>query len=192
MSEREFLRKCPVTLALVAANVVLFLICEILGGSEDTGVLVRMGAAVTQRILDGEFWRLASCMFLHIGIAHLINNMIVLIALGEFVEPVVGHVKYLILYFIGGVAGSALTVLVDIWRNHLWTVSAGASGAVFALIGAYVVMVLRRKIQNQRLSLGRLAFGVVLAILPGFYTPGVGATAHLGGMIAGAVMGLFL
>ena len=54
MSEREFLRKCPVTLTLVAANVVLFLICEILGGSEDTGVLVRMGAAVTQRILDGE------------------------------------------------------------------------------------------------------------------------------------------
>ena len=180
MSEREFIRKCPVTLAIVAANVVLFLICEILGGSEDTGVLVRMGAAVTQRILDGEFWRLASCMFLHIGIAHLI------------IEPVVGHVKYLILYFIGGVAGSALTVLVDMWRNHLWTVSAGASGAVFALIGAYVVMVLRRKIQNQRLSLGRLAFGVVLAILPGFYTPGVGATAHLGGMIAGAVMGLFL
>lgn len=192
MNEREFVRRCPVTLAIVAANAILFFICELLGGSEDTGVLIRMGAAVTGRILDGEIWRMVSSMFLHIGFGHLINNMIVLIALGEYIEPITGHVKYLILYFVGGIAGSALSVLVDVWQQDLTTVSAGASGAVFALIGAYVVMVMRRKINNQRLSLGRLAFGTALAVLPGFYTPGVGVTAHLGGLIAGAVMGLII
>lgn len=191
MDEREYLKKCPVTIFMVLVNVALFIICEFLGGSEDTGVLIRMGASVTERILDGEYYRLVTCMFLHIGIAHLINNMIVLIALGEYIEPVTGHVRYLILYLIGGTAGSILSVLCDIAENDTGTVSAGASGAVFALIGAYVVMVIRKRIRNQRLSLARLAFGIGLAILPGFYTPGVGVTAHLGGLIAGGVMGLF-
>ena len=192
MSEREYLRKCPVTIILVAANAALFLICEFLGGSENSEVLIRMGAAQTQMITGGQYWRLFTCMFLHIGFAHFINNMIVLIALGEFVEPNTGHIKYLILYLLGGIAGSALTVLVDLMKNDTGTLAAGASGAVFALIGAYVVMVLRKKIHNQRLSIGRLIFGIALAVLPGFYTPGVGVTAHIGGMLAGMIMGFFL
>ena len=191
MNERELIKICPVTIAFVTVNILIFLICEIVGGSENTDVLLRMGAGRTSLILDGQIWRLVTCTFLHIGIAHLINNMIVLVALGSWVEPVIGHLKYFILYMVGGLAGSIASALIDIWKQDMETVSAGASGAVFALIGAYVVMVLRRKIRNQRLSLGRLAFGIVLAVLPGFYTPGVGVTAHVGGLLAGAFMGLF-
>ncbi|MDO4805357.1 MAG: rhomboid family intramembrane serine protease [Lachnospiraceae bacterium] len=192
MDEREYMRECPVTLALVAANAICFIICEFLGGSEDSDVLLRMGAAVTDRILGGEIWRLISCMFLHIGIAHLINNMIVLIALGQYVEPTIGHIKYLILYLVGGLAGSLLSVANDVMRGNTGTLSAGASGAVFALIGAYTVMAMRGKIDNRRLSFGRLAFGVCLAVLPGFYTPGVGVAAHVGGLVAGGILGLIL
>lgn len=189
MDEREYLRKCPVTAAFAALNVVCFLICEFLGGSVKTDVLLRMGAAVTERILDGEIWRLAACMFLHIGITHLINNMIVLVALGQYVEPALGHIKYAILYLLGGVAGSLLTVAVDMWQGSTGTVSAGASGAIFALIGTYAVLALRRKLTIGRLGFGRLVFGICLAVLPGFYTPGVGVDAHIGGLVCGMVLG---
>ena len=100
---------CVATYVLIGLNAVYFLISEVMGGSQDQGVMMKLGAAYTPYILDGQVWRLFTSMFLHFGITHLTSNMIVLAALGENLENMLGHVRYLLLYLVGGLCGNVLS-----------------------------------------------------------------------------------
>ena len=157
-----------------------------MGGSQDQGVMMKLGAAYTPYILDGQVWRLFTSMFLHFGITHLTSNMIVLAALGENLENMLGHVRYLLLYLVGGLCGNVCRVAADIVRGSE-SVSAGASGAVFALLGAIVILYLFRR-DIFRIPVSRVIFGLALALLPGFYTDGIDLAAHVGGLVAGAIL----
>lgn len=181
---------CIVTYILVGLNAAFFLISEVMGGSQDQSVMLKLGAAYTPYIMDGQVIRLITSMFLHFGFPHLMNNMIVLVALGENLERMLGHVRYLLIYMIGGIFGNVLSLAADL-RTGESSVSAGASGAIFALLGAIVVLYLFRR-DVFRIPIGRVIFGLVLALLPGFYTEGIDAAAHVGGLIGGAVMMLLM
>ena len=141
----EELRKEPVTAGLILLNILVFLIVEFTGSSQNTMHMLDCGAAFTPMIIQvGEYYRLFTCMFLHFGIEHLLNNMLVLFVLGSRLEQAIGKIKFLLIYLIGGVLGNVISLLIEL-RTQDFAVSAGASGAVFAVMGAMIYIVIRNK-----------------------------------------------
>lgn len=98
----EELKKAPVTVLLILANILVFTAVEFTGGSEDTMHMLQCGAAYTPAIMQGEYYRIFTSMFLHFGPQHLGNNMLVLFVLGGRLERTVGKLKYLLIYLLGG------------------------------------------------------------------------------------------
>lgn len=118
-------KKLPfVTVGFVAVNVLVYVILEILGNTENSEFMVRMGAVWPPYVKQGEYWRLFTATFMHFGFEHILNNMLVLICAGPILEKAMGHIKYLCLYLIAGVGGSTLSYVQMIARGK-YDVSAG-------------------------------------------------------------------
>lgn len=133
----EEIKKEPVTALLILLNILIFLIVEFTGGSENGQHMLECGACYAPLILEqGEWYRVFFSMFLHFGAPHLINNILVLFVLGQRLEPAVGKLKFLLIYIAGGLGGNLISLFWDIHTGD-YSVSAGASGAVFALMGGY-------------------------------------------------------
>lgn len=182
----------PVNLLLVAANVIVFLVLSILGDTEDAYFMAQHGAAFTPYILkNGEYYRLFTCMFLHFGVYHLFFNMLLLVYIGDSLERLVGKFKYLIIYIIGGLAGNLLSLWIDM-HTDVNAVSAGASGAIFAVVGALIWIVLRNKGNLEEYSIQRLLLMTILTVADGFTMGGVDNFAHIGGLAAGFLLAVLL
>ena len=111
-------KKLPfVTVGFVAVNVLVYMILEILGNTENSEFMVRMGAVWPPYVKQGEYWRLFTATFMHFGFEHILNNMLVLICAGPILEKAMGHIKYLCLYLIAGVGGSTLSYVQMIARG---------------------------------------------------------------------------
>ena len=123
-------------------------------------------------------------MFLHFGIEHLLNNMLVLFVLGSRLEQVIGKIKFLLIYPIGGVLGNVISLLIEL-RTQDFAVSAGASGAVFAVMGAMIYIVIRNKGWLGDLSMRQILVMAAFSLYFGFASTGVDNTAHVGGMVSG-------
>jgi rhomboid protease GluP len=184
------LRRAPVTALLLVAIGIMFLLETLAGGSTNSQVLYALGANHPDGVLrDGEWWRLVSSMFLHIGIAHVLLNGWALYQLGGLFEMAVGSSRMLLVWFVSGVAGS----LASLW----WTqgLSAGASGAIFGLLGALIAYLLRRREHLTPFAkslLGQLVAWAAINVFIGFSIPGIDNAAHLGGCAAGFLLGLVL
>lgn len=178
-------------LCLIGANLLLFLLVELTGSTGDTAQMIRWGAAYTPLIQAGEYYRLFTCMFLHFGFQHLLNNMLLLFFLGDYVERFIGKVRYLILYLAGGFLASLFSYLQDLQQGQN-TVSAGASGAVFAVLGGLIVLILLHRGRLEDLTLPRVLIMALLSLWVGFQSVGVDGFAHLGGFLAGAALMLLL
>lgn len=190
-------KKAYVTLALIGVNVLIFLIMKIMapGGYEYQVLMVRWGASVTSSIAqDGELWRLFTCIFLHFDVMHLANNMIVLFVLGLLLETNAGHWRMAAIYFLSGVGANVFSVLWEV-RNGEEVLSAGASGAIFGLMGAVVFAALFAREVVGGLSLMQVILMVVLSLYHGV-NEAVDDAAHLSGLVLGflaaaAVIGIF-
>ncbi len=153
--------------------------------------LLKWGADFGPSDLNGEWWRLLTCTFVHIGLFHLVVNMLVLGSAGPLVERLVGNVGFLVLYLVSGLFGSLASLCY-----HPLVVSAGASGAVFGVYGALIV-VLRRKSGAvpaevlDRIRKGGMAF-VGYNLVFGFMSAQIDNAAHIGGLCAGVLCGLAL
>ena len=178
-------------LCLIGANLLLFLLVELTGSTGDTAQMIRWGAAYTPLIQAGEYYRLFTCMFLHFGFQHLLNNMLLLFFLGDYVERFIGKVRYLILYLAGGFLASLFSYLQDLQQGQD-TVSAGASGAVFAVLGGLIVLILLHRGRLEDLTLPRVLIMALLSLWVGFQSVGVDGFAHLGGFLAVAALMLLL
>ena len=179
------IRRCIVTALLIAANIIVFLIVDFTGGSQNTAHMVRCGAAYTPLILEeGEWYRLVTGMFLHFGINHLLNNMVVLAVLGERLELLMNRAAYLLLYFIAGIGGNLVSMALEM-RSGRYAVSAGASGAVFGMMGAILYILLRNRGRVLDLSLKRMLIMAALSVYLGMVDSGVNNAAHLGGLLCG-------
>ncbi len=172
-----------VTYVIMAINIILFILMYIFGkGSENISTLVNFGALSKIHIIEGgEYFRLFTSAFLHIGITHLFFNMWALRAVGIQVENLFGKKKYLIIYF-GGILIASLVSLLFV---DYATISAGASGAIFALFGALLYFG-----YNYRAYLGNVMIKQILPIIAinlfiGFAVPGINNAAHLGGLVGG-------
>ncbi|MCR4740830.1 MAG: rhomboid family intramembrane serine protease [Lachnospiraceae bacterium] len=179
------------TVFLIAANAVVFVLQLINGGSEDTGSLVKMGAFYAPFVLEeGQWYRLFNPMFLHIGLEHLLFNMLALFSTGQYIEQYFGRVRFVIIYLLSGIAGNALTLFGELLITHHFAVSAGASGAVSGLFGAMVILAIDKR-TGRYFSLPRVLIGLLFLIFPGGGTENINVTAHVGGMICGFLTGLF-
>lgn len=181
-----------INFALVAVNAVVFLYLEAIGSTEDAVFMVKHGAVFAPFvILGGEYYRLFTAMFLHFGPAHLANNMLVLLVLGEKMEKALGHIKYLILYLTSGLAASVISLAVQRSAGRA-NVSAGASGAIFGVVGGLVYVIAINHGQLDGLTNKQMGFMILLTLYHGFTSAGVDNAAHIGGLISGLVLGILL
>ena len=183
----DTIRRTPVTCLLIAANLVLFLLCELQGGSGSYTVMQRMGAIVTPAPFAPDlYWRLLASMFLHFGFTHLFSNMVSLYVLGSFLEERISHIRVLLVFLFGGIGGNLISWW---WYTRLGSpsVSAGASGAVSALLGAIAALTLLGKKEMRGISLPRLAFAVILVVLPRS-DASIDLAAHAGGLLCGFLL----
>lgn len=182
-------RKPLVTYLLVSINLLVFGIMTISGGTTNVANLIRFGANFQPLLLAGQWYRLVTPMFIHIGFEHLLLNMITLYFCGIFLEKMFGHWRFLVIYIIAGISGNLLSA--GLGPN---TVSAGASTAIFGMFGAFIVLGLIYRETPYFQTLGR-QFGVLIILNLFFaFWPGSGVDilGHIGGLIGGFLMASFL
>ncbi|MEA3337254.1 MAG: rhomboid family intramembrane serine protease [Chloroflexota bacterium] len=161
-----------------------------LNGSQSTEILLTFGAQQNWLVAQGEFYRLLTSMFLHIGIMHLAFNTWALYIIGRDVEALYGSTRFLTIYLISGLGGSAATLLLS-----GGVVSAGASGAIFGLIGAEIAYFRTHKElfgERGQARLRNLLFIAGINLVFGFTMPGINNIAHIGGLLFGLVLGWLL
>jgi rhomboid protease GluP len=167
------------TYILIAIQLVVFLLMEFKGGSTDSSTLIKFGAKFNPLILEGEWWRFFTPMFLHIGFLHLLMNSMALYYLGPLVERIYGNVRFLFLYLFAGFAGVVASFLFSA------NLSAGASGAIFGCFGALLYF----GVVFPRLFIRSLGFNILfvlaLNIVFGFTVPGIDNAGHIGGLLGG-------
>ncbi|WP_121615048.1 rhomboid family intramembrane serine protease [Virgibacillus halodenitrificans] len=169
------------TYLLLAVNILLFILLEANGGSQSIPTLIEFGAKYNPDIMAGEWWRIVSSMFLHIGLLHLFMNMLAVYYLGIAVERMYGSWRFIVIYFLAGIGGGIASFA---FSQH---VSAGASGALFGLFGALLFFGLHyKKIFFQTMGKNVLIL-IGINILFGFLVPQIDNAAHLGGLIAGFI-----
>lgn len=174
-------KKLPfITISLVIINIVIFLICTFTGD-----LLYNIGAFSVADFFSGkEYYRILSCIFLHWDINHLVSNMLVLYYLGEVVEKHFGHVKYIVIYFVSGIFGNLLSMSYELYTSN-YAMSAGASGAIFGVIGALLFLVLIHKGHLEQITLSRLLFMIFYSLYSGFVGTNINNAAHIGGFLSG-------
>ncbi len=173
-------KKMIITPIIIALCVLVFIAMYIWGrGSEDTITLLMFGANFRPLIQAGEIWRLATSMFLHIGIVHLVVNMYSLLIIGRQLESFLGKWKFLIVYLGSGIIGSLLSVVIHS------SISAGASGAIFGLLGSLLYFGYHYRLYLGAVLKTQVIPIIILNLLIGFMVPGIDNFAHIGGLVGG-------
>ena len=184
-------KKAYVNGLLIALNVLFFLYLEITGSSENVYFMYTKGAMSAHAVLeDGEYYRLLTAMFMHFGIRHIMNNMLVLFVLGDNLERALGHVKYLIFYLLCGIGSNWVSMMAH--STDTMTVSAGASGAIFGVVGGLLYVVTANKGRLEDLSTRQLVIMIFFSLYLGYTSTGVDNTAHLSGLVIGIVLAIIL
>lgn len=186
-------RKKPVcTMGMIVANVLIFFALSLGGMTEDAYYMFDHGAMFGPSVLyEGEYYRMITCIFLHFGFQHLTNNMLTLGVIGRYLEPVVGHIRFLAIYFLSGLAGNALSLLVEM-RTQDFVVSAGASGAIFGLTGALLSLAILNRGQISGITKQSILFMIGISLYNGFVSEGVDNMAHIGGLFGGFLVAMLL
>ncbi len=180
----------PVTTALVALNVVVFLVSMVMDRDVSAagfrGRFTFDWGLYPPLVGDGEWWRLVTGGFLHAGALHLGMNMFVLYTIGVSLEPAIGKARFLTAYAVS-LIGGALGVVLLFERGQGLTV--GASGAIFGLFGVLVVYQLVQGLNPLQSGLGTI---ILLNLVFTFAIPGISVGGHVGGLVAGAIVGAVL
>lgn len=174
-------RRTPfVTYGLLTLTILMYLLMSFNGGSQNSFTLMFFGAKVNELIVVGQWWRLITPMFLHIGFTHLLFNGLIVYFLGAELEGVLGHFKYFLLYLLSGILGNAASFALNS------SISAGSSTAIFGLFAATIV--LGKLYPNhrgiQQLSRNYLVL-IILNIVFGLFSSGIDNAGHVGGLIGG-------
>ena len=183
-----FSKKKPyITYLIMAINIIVFILMYVLGeGSYDVSTLLDFGANYSELIKSGEYYRLLTRSFIHIGLLHLLFNMYALYIIGPQLESFYGKTKFLIIYLFSAVMGSLFS---SIFTEG---VSAGASGAIFGLFGALIYFG-----YHYRVYLGSVIKSQIIPLLIfnfalGFILSGIDVSAHIGGLIGGILISMAL
>ena len=186
------MKKSVCTSIFIVINVIVFLGLSFFGRTEDAVFMLEHGAIYAPLLVEqGEYYRLFTAMFLHFGIQHLMNNMVTLAVTGSRLEDEIGKLRFIIIYFGSGLGGGILSLWWDI-RTESLTVSAGASGAIFGIMGALLYIAARNRGRAGSLSGRGLLMVIALNLYNGFSSGGVDNLAHMGGLMAGFLLAALL
>lgn len=181
MASEVFKMKKPIiTLGIIFINVIVFLLMYVFGnGSNDALTLLKFGALYKPLVLNGEYFRLLTSAFLHIGVLHLVVNNYSLYVIGGQLESFLGKFKFLFIYLISAISGSLMAI---VFHSNI---SAGASGAIFGLLGSLLYFG-----YNYRVYLGNVLKSQIIPLLIlnlslGFFIKDIDTAAHIGGMFGG-------
>lgn len=187
--------KVPLTLLLIAGNLIVFGLMLNAGAGllhSNNGVQLAWGANFGPATQDGQWWRLGSALFLHFGLIHIVMNLWALWDGGQLVERIYGHLRFILIYFASGLFGNLLSLVVQ--GNE--AVSGGASGAIFGIYGALLIFLWRERQQLTPREFRWLFWGgsafTTGSIALGLIVPGIDNSAHIGGFIAGTLVGTLL
>ena len=169
---------------LVAINVIIYIVCLFTGGE----LYSRGSLNVYGVLIKHEYGRVLWAMFLHSGATHLFSNMLILFFMGAMIEKEVGHICYLLLYFLSGIGGNLLSLLIKVINSDMSS-SVGASGAVFGLDGVLLAMVLLSGRKMQDVTPVRVLAMIALSLYSGFSGSNIDNAAHVGGLITGFLGG---
>ncbi|MGN0401595.1 MAG: rhomboid family intramembrane serine protease [Acetatifactor sp.] len=169
---------------LVICNVIVYICCLFgIGNLYDTGSLDAYAV-----IYKKEYIRILSSVFLHANTAHLFNNMLILFFMGAMIEKEIGHIRFVILFFLSGIGGNLMSLYAKV-RNADTAVSIGASGAVFGLDGVLLAMVLFWGNKPADITPKRVCLMIFLSLYSGLTGAQIDNAAHIGGLITGFVAG---
>lgn len=182
-------KKPIITYLLIIVNIIIFILMYIFGkGSYDTNTLIKFGANYIPYTKSGEYYRLITSAFLHIGELHLFFNMYALYVIGREIEQFFGRMKYILIYFFSAIMGSLFTLTLSPEN----TVSAGASGAIFGLFGAMLYFGFTYRGYIGKSIINQILPVVLINLFIGLTTPGIGNAAHIGGLIGGYALSMGL
>lgn len=181
--------KSYVTWLLLLVTVAMFLVESLLGGSQNLNTLILLGAKTNSLIQEGQWWRLITPIFLHIGIFHIFMNGFTLLYVGQVLEPMIGHWRFLILYVLSGITGNLASFAFGA-NNAL---SAGASTSLFGMFGAFLALALIYRENRFLTELGKSFLGlIVVNLLMDLTMSGIDIWGHIGGAIGGLLLGYAL
>lgn len=181
-------KKPIITYGIMSICIIVFALMYILGnGSLDNLTLLQFGANLDILTKNGEYFRLITCAFLHIGVVHLIFNMYALYIIGPQVESFFGKIKFLSIYLISAVSASILSLAFN--TN---TISAGASGAIFGLLGALLYFGYHYRVYLGNVIRSQIIPIIVINLIFGFTMTGIDNAAHIGGLIGGVLASMAL
>ena len=185
----ERLSQAKVTSTLMIINIIVFILMSLSGGSENIENLIKFGANSKIFVAEGEWWRLFTASFIHIGFFHILFNMYFFYSLGPIFEKMFGSLNFLIIYLISGIFGNLLSFAF----GNPYTVSAGASTSLYGMLGLAIgLMVTYRNDEIIRSFGASFISVVVINVIYSLLAPGVGIYGHLGGFIAGFLLaGIF-
>jgi rhomboid protease GluP len=178
-----------ITYGIIGINIIVFLLMAVSGVhllNPESNDLIRWGANFKPLTMNGEWWRLISCVFVHIGIIHLLFNMYALYSAGVYLEPMLGKIRYISAYLCTGVVAS----IASLWWHKQNIVSAGASGAIFGMYGVFLALLSTNLIPKQirKSLLQSIGIFVVYNLVYGMQS-GVDNAAHIGGLLSGLATG---
>jgi rhomboid protease GluP len=187
-AEEIFKPKKPIiTVSLIIINVIVFILMYILGkGSQDAFTLIKFGAFQKDLILGGEYYRLITSAFLHIGIFHLLFNCYALYIIGRQLESFLGKIKFLIIYLVSALCGSLMSMIFPI------SISAGASGAIFGLLGSLLYFGYNYRVYLGTVLKSQIIPLILINLIFGFMVSGINNAAHIGGLIGGILITMSL
>ncbi len=184
---RKNLREQPlVNHFLFLINALVFTFCTLSGD-----LLYNYGALSLRGVEAGQWYRLITCMFLHGDMMHLVGNMMILVFLGDIVERQLGHVKYFLLYFLAGLCGGAASLFMQSLQPEISS-SIGASGAIFGMVGGLLWLLIRNRGYLETMSVPKVLFLICYTIYRGLVSTNIDNAAHIGGLVAGFVLCIFL
>ncbi len=181
---KKLYEKSKVTFTLLAIMIVYFIFMSLNGGTTNIQTLIKYGAMVPPFVSEyNEYYRFVTSIFIHIGITHILFNGYALYVFGPQIEGLMGPKKYLLFFILTGIGGNIATYIFN-----YQSVSAGASGSLFGLFGAFLYLVVRHPNivtpQGKKSILQLLGINLLLT----FAVPSISITAHLGGLIIGFLL----
>lgn len=184
-------RRPTFTYLFLALNILIFVMMEFAGGTTNEATLMAFGVKSNPEIDSGEIWRLVTPIFIHIGLLHLFFNSYALWMVGPQVEKLYGSARFVLLYVLTGIAG-----VTGSYFYHPDVVSAGASGAIFGLFGVLAVFGLKYRKTIPPFFKKAVGAGVlpviVINLIIGFSVPAIDNSAHISGLLAGALLALLI
>lgn len=150
--------------------------------------MMEHGAMYVPYLMNGErYYTLITSMFLHFGFSHLMNNMVMLLVIGYSLEPEIGKIRFLLIYLGSGLMGNLVSAWFDVNQGS-YAVSAGASGAIFGIVGALLYVAIRNHGRVGEISTRGLVLMAGLSLYYGFTAQGVDNAAHIGGLVSGFLL----